>query len=202
MSTNSLTTTISESRLADLRARLITAIQSGGPVDANILSGGGLKYAVTVLTSPDATDAPYATAIANKLGLEHVVICYDLPLELIGEEVMPAASSSSSTARGARTTSQSVYGTRGPRGRLANLKEAAVPSAPTLVPITVEDEMEAFTGKAMLQTFQARGGTHGPPQEPLVPTRRQRWAFYLDTSHAGRWLDLIDAVLSLLQCAL
>ncbi|KNE69518.1 hypothetical protein AMAG_19986 [Allomyces macrogynus ATCC 38327] len=91
---------ISESRLADLRARLITAIQSGGQVNAIILSGGldtsilaevgkdlvGLKYAVTVLTSPDATDAPYATAIAKKLGLEHIVIRYDSPLELIGEK--------------------------------------------------------------------------------------------------------------------
>ncbi|KAJ3364764.1 hypothetical protein GGF31_008910 [Allomyces arbusculus] len=91
---------ISESRLVDLRARLTPAIQSGGQVDAIILSGGldtsilaevgkglvGLKYAVTVLTSPDATDAPYATAIANKLGLEHIVIRYDSPLELIGEK--------------------------------------------------------------------------------------------------------------------
>ncbi|KAJ3364763.1 hypothetical protein GGF31_008909 [Allomyces arbusculus] len=143
--------------------------------------------------------SPFLTPAAQILNQRRL---YNSTLKSSSAARMPAASSSSSTARGARTTGQSVYGTRGPRGRLANLKEAAVPSAPMLVPITVEDEMEAFTGKAMPQTFQARGDTHGPPQEPLVPTLRQRWAFYLDTSHAGRWLDLIDAVLSLLQCAL
>ncbi|KAJ3358907.1 hypothetical protein GGF32_009918 [Allomyces javanicus] len=100
MSTTAPTTMISEPRLIDLRTRLIAAIQSGGPIDAIILSGGldtsilaevgkdlvGLKYAVTVLTSPDATDAPYATAIAKNLGLEHIVIRYASPLDLIGEK--------------------------------------------------------------------------------------------------------------------
>ncbi|KAI9216860.1 hypothetical protein BC828DRAFT_409033, partial [Blastocladiella britannica] len=91
-------------RIDDVRARMLKAIDNcGSNVQGIILSGGldtcilaeagaeklGLKYAITVLTSPAATDAPYAAAIAEKLGLEHIVIEYPSPMDLIRDtEVM------------------------------------------------------------------------------------------------------------------
>jgi len=57
------------------------------PCDAILLSGGldtsivatlavrhGLRFAVTVVAGDDAPDLPYATEIAERLGLEHVVL--------------------------------------------------------------------------------------------------------------------------------
>jgi asparagine synthase (glutamine-hydrolysing) len=69
-----------------LTSLLVAAIERD-PCEAILLSGGldtsiiatlavprGLRFAVTVVVGDDAPDLPYATAIAERLGIEHVVV--------------------------------------------------------------------------------------------------------------------------------
>ena len=68
-------------------AELLEAAVARTPCEAILLSGGldtsivaslavrhGLRFAVTVVAGGDAPDLPYATSIADRLGLEHVVL--------------------------------------------------------------------------------------------------------------------------------
>jgi asparagine synthase (glutamine-hydrolysing) len=90
-------TTELQAAAAELRQLVITAtaerpaqclLLSGG-LDTAILAPlaavGGTRAAVTVLTSPDAPDRPYAHAIATGLGWEHFVV--EAPFEDLLTEV-------------------------------------------------------------------------------------------------------------------
>lgn len=69
--------------LADLMARVVRetrceAILLSGGLDTSIVAslaaGHGLRLAVTVIVGDDAPDLAYATELAGRLGLEHVVL--------------------------------------------------------------------------------------------------------------------------------
>ncbi|ORZ29192.1 hypothetical protein BCR44DRAFT_1454290 [Catenaria anguillulae PL171] len=94
---------IDPARISTIRSLILSAIRRCGPTDAMLLSGGldtcilaqawptadpntQPSLAVTVLAAPEATDAPYAKAIAQSMGMQHKCITMDSPLDLARDQ--------------------------------------------------------------------------------------------------------------------
>jgi len=90
-------------RSDELRALFLQVLRENSPCDAILLSGGldtsiiaeacsdqsnilKLKTGITVCCGESASDRPFSTEIARKLGIHHKVIEFDSPLELIRDQ--------------------------------------------------------------------------------------------------------------------
>ncbi|KAI9288948.1 hypothetical protein BC943DRAFT_370485 [Umbelopsis sp. AD052] len=90
-------------RSKELRQLFIQVLQEHSPCDAILLSGGldtsviaeactdqsnilNIKTGITVCCGETASDRPFSTEIARKLGVQHKLIEFDSPLELIRDQ--------------------------------------------------------------------------------------------------------------------
>ncbi|KAI8583655.1 hypothetical protein K450DRAFT_277224 [Umbelopsis ramanniana AG] len=90
-------------RSKELRELFIQVLQENSPCDAILLSGGldtsviaeacsdqpnilNISTGITVCCGETASDRPFSTEIARKLGVQHKLIEFDSPLELIRDQ--------------------------------------------------------------------------------------------------------------------
>jgi asparagine synthase (glutamine-hydrolysing) len=90
-------------RSKELRELFIRVLQENSPCDAILLSGGldtsviaeacssqpnilNISTGITVCCGETASDRPFSIEIARKLGLQHKLIEFDSPLELIRDQ--------------------------------------------------------------------------------------------------------------------